>query len=241
MSDGVDGSAAQHPVLVLCAHGTRDPLGRAVVRALVHEVADRLPGVAVLEAYVDVHGPDVTEVVAGIRRAGLYQVSGVVVPLLLASGYHVHVDIARAVAERPDVRTTGALGPDDLLVDVLVERLEAAGVVHGDPVVLAPAGSGDAEAQADSADMAGRLAQRWGTTVRLGFAAGPGPGVAEVVAAAREVSGGAPVAVASYLLAPGFFQQRLEDSGADVVTGPLAPDPRIIEIVLARYRGALEG
>ena len=62
-----------------------------------------------------------------------------------------------------------------------------------------------------------------------------------MVAAAREVSGGAPVAVASYLLAPGFFQQRLEDSGADVVTGPLAPDPRIIEIVLARYRGALEG
>ena len=230
----------QRPALVLCAHGTRDPLGRSIVRDVVHAVAERLPGVAVLEAYVDVHGPDVAEVVAGIRRAGLFEVSGVVVPLLLASGYHVHVDIARAVSERPDVRTTGALGPDDLLVDLLVERLESAGAVRGEPVVLAPAGSSDARAQVDSADMAERLAERWGGTVRLGYAAGPAPTVADSVAAARQAAGGAPVAVASYLLAPGFFQQRLEGSGADVVTGPLAPDPRIIEIVLARYRGALE-
>ncbi|HYN67006.1 MAG TPA: CbiX/SirB N-terminal domain-containing protein [Ornithinibacter sp.] len=240
MAEVPDVPEPQGPTLVVCAHGTRDPLGRATVREVVHEVAERLPGVAVLEAYVDVHGPGIAEVVAGIRRAGLYHVSGVVVPLLLASGYHVHVDIARAVAERPDVRTTGALGPDDLLVDVLLERLESAGAMHGGPVVLAPAGSSDDRAQADSAEMAGRLAERWGATVRLGYAAGPAPTVADAVSAARAASGGAPVAVASYLLAPGFFQQRLEDSGADVVTGPLAPDPRIIEIVLARYRAALE-
>jgi len=234
------GPEPHHPALVVCAHGTRDPLGRATVREVVHEVALRLPGVAVYEAYVDVHGPDVAEVVAGLRRDPERGVCGVVVPLLLAAGYHVHVDIARAVADRPDVRTTGALGPDDLLVDLLVERLEAAGAVHGQPVVLAPAGSSDERAQADSADMAARLAQRWGGPVRLGYAAGPAPAVAEAIASARDASGGAPVAVASYLLAPGFFQQRLDDSGADVVTGPLAPDPRIIEIVLARYRAALE-
>ena len=49
-----------------------------------------------------------------------------------------------------------------------------------------------------------------------------------------------PVAVASYLLAPGFFQGRVEASGADVVTGPVAPDPRVVEIVVSRYRAALE-
>ena len=48
------------------------------------------------------------------------------------------------------------------------------------------------------------------------------------------------MAVASYLLAPGFFQRRLEASGADVVTGPLAPDPRIVDVVVDRYHGALE-
>ena len=54
------------------------------------------------------------------------------------------------------------------------------------------------------------------------------------------VAGGEPVAVASYLLAPGFFQRRVEESGADVVTGPVAPHPLVVEIVLARYRAALE-
>jgi sirohydrochlorin ferrochelatase len=228
------------PVLVLCAHGTRDPAGRATVREVVAAVAARLPGVEVLEAYVDVHGPDVADVVAALPRAQGDAVAAVVVPLLLAAGYHVHVDLARAVADRPDVRSTGALGPDDLLVDVLVERLEAAGAERGGPVVLAPAGSSDARAQADSADMAARLAERWGGRVRLGFAAGPQPTVADAVASLRDASGGAPVAVASYLLAPGFFQTRVEDCGADVVTGPVAPHPRVVDIVLARYLAAHE-
>jgi len=86
------------------------------------------------------------------------------------------------------LRSTGALGPDDLLVDVLVERLEAAGALRGGPVVLAPAGSSDARAQADSADMAARLEQRWGGTVHLGYAAGPVPSVADAVTVARAVS-----------------------------------------------------
>jgi sirohydrochlorin ferrochelatase len=203
-------------------------------------VAERLPGVEVLEAYVDVHGPAVAEVVAALPRAEGDGAAGVVVPLLLAAGYHVHVDIAQAVAGRPDVRATGALGPDDLLVDVLVERLAAAGAPHRGVVVLAPAGSSDARAQAASADMARRLERRWGAAVQLGFAAGPVPTVADAVAAARASAPGEPVTVASYLLAPGFFQRRLEESGADVVTGPVAPHPLVVDLVLARYRSALE-
>ena len=224
--------------LVVCAHGTRDPLGRATVRAVVEAVAARLPGVEVREAFVDVHGPDVVDVVGAIPVAqGL---SAVVVPLLLAAGYHVHVDIADAVASRPDVVATPALGPDDRLVDLLLDRLAAAGAEPGGPVVLAPAGSSDRRAQADSAEVAARLATRWGGPVSLGFAAGPEPTVADAVTAAR-VAGPGRVAVASYLLAPGFFQRRLEESGAEVVTGPLAPDDRLVDIVVDRYRAAVAG
>lgn len=230
----------RQPALVLCAHGTRDPLGRQTVREVLSAVAERLPGVEVLEAYVDVHGPEVAEVVAGLPGTDGDAVAGVVVPLLLAAGYHVHVDIARAVAGRADVRGAAALGPDDLLVDVLVERLEAAGAEPGCRLVLAPAGSSDARAQADSADMAARLHDRWGATVHLGYAAGPVPTVADAVATARAAAGGGPVAVASYLLAPGYFQRRVEESGADVVTGPIAPHPLLVDVVLARYRAALE-
>lgn len=226
------------PALVVCAHGTRDPLGRAAVRTAVDEVAALAPEVPVHEAFVDVHGPFVADVVSGLPVGD--PVGAVVVPLLLAGGYHVHVDIAEAVADRPDVLAAPALGPDDRLVDVLVDRLRAAGAPSEAAVVLAPAGSSDERAQADSAETARRLGARWGSEVTLGFAAGPRPSVAEAVTAARAATDG-PVAVASYLLAPGFFQRKVEDAGADVVTGPVLPDRRVAEIVLERYRALLPG
>ncbi|MGB7819118.1 MAG: CbiX/SirB N-terminal domain-containing protein, partial [Ornithinibacter sp.] len=149
--------------LVVCGHGTRDPAGRATVRTVVAAVAERLPGVTVLEAYVDVHGPEVAGVVAGLPWG--QDVVGVVVPLLLADGYHVNVDIADAVAGRADVVATRALGPDDRLVDLVVARLAEAGAPPDCRVVLAPAGSSDPRAQADSAEVAARLAARWGGPV----------------------------------------------------------------------------
>lgn len=224
--------------LVVCAHGTRDAEGRAVVRGVVDAVAAALPGVAVHEAYVDVHGPEVAEVVAGLPQVHGPGPSGVVVPLLLAAGYHVHVDLADAVRSRPDVVVTAALGPDDRLVDVVLDRLAAARVGHDAAVVLAPAGSSDVRAQADSAEVAGRLAARRPGPVGLGYAAGPTPSVAEEVARLRR-EGASSVAVASYLLAPGFFQRRLEAAGADAVSAPLAPDPRVVAVVVDRYRAAL--
>jgi sirohydrochlorin ferrochelatase len=221
------------PTLIVCAHGTRDPAGRATIEAVVAAVAARLPAVSVQPAYVDVHGPDIVEVVDALPPGE----GGVVVPLLLAGGYHVHVDIADTVARRPDVVATPALGPDDRLVGIVLDRLAEAGATPGMPVVLVPAGSSDARAQADSAAVAQALARRWGGPVTLGFAAGPQPSAADAVALARADSAG-PVALASYLLAPGFFQRRLEEAGGDVVTGPLAPDDRLVDIVVDRYRSA---
>lgn len=237
VSEASVAATAGGPALVVCAHGTRDPAGRATLAAVVAAVAARLPGVPVLEAYVDVHGPDVVEVVDGLPAGKGGTIVGVVVPLLLAGGYHVHVDIAQAVARRPDVLATPALGPDERLVDIVLDRLRSAGARAGMPVVLVPAGSSDARAQADSAAVAAVLSRRWGGPVTLGFAAGPQPSAADAVALARESSGGQ-VALASYLLAPGFFQRRLEDAGAAFVTGPLAPDERIVDIVIDRYRAA---
>ncbi|HEX7806980.1 MAG TPA: sirohydrochlorin chelatase, partial [Cellulomonas sp.] len=43
------------------------------------------------------------------------------------------------------------------------------------------------------------------------------------------------VVIASYLLAPGYFHDRVLEAGADVVSAPLAPDDRIVAIVLDRY------
>jgi hypothetical protein len=49
------------------------------------------------------------------------------------------------------------------------------------------------------------------------------------------------VVVASYLLAPGHFHDKLAGAGADVVTAPLLPDERIAAVLLDRYDAALAG
>ena len=224
-------------ILIGCAHGTRDWEGQATIRQVIEDVRTALPDHDVREAYVDVHGPDITEVIEEIPE-GAGAPSAVVVPLLLAGGYHVYHDIANAVKERIDVSPAPALGPDARLVDIVLERIHQAGVPETATLVLAAAGSSDPRSTADTAAAAEMLRARWGGPVRVGYAAGISPTVAEAVAAARDFGEDEVVAVASFLLAPGFFQKRLSEAGADYVTGPLAPHPKIVEIVLERYRDA---
>ena len=68
----------------------------------------------------------------------------------------------------------------------------------------------------------------------------PSPTVESAVATLR--GRGAPrVAVATYLLFPGLFADKLAAAGADVVSAPLASAPEVVELVLARYDAAVTG
>jgi sirohydrochlorin ferrochelatase len=221
-------------VLIGCAHGTREAAGQQVILALLESVREAL-GVDVREAYVDVQEPHVKDVVAEVVSRGD---AAVVVPLLLAGGYHVYVDIAKAVAGHASVAAAPALGPDKRLIDIVLDRASDAGVPRDATLVLAAAGSSDPRSQADTEAAAELLRARWGGPVRIGYAAGIAPTVADAVASARANGEDEVVAVASFLLAPGTFQARLEDAGADFVTAPLAPDPRLIEIIADRFRDA---
>lgn len=231
---GVEGGRA---ILIGCAHGTRDEDGQATVRRVIADIRAALPDHDVREAYVDVHGPHIREVVEEIAPAA-EGTSAVVVPLLLAGGYHVYHDIAEAVEDREDVSPAPALGPDPRLIEIVLDRVHEAGVPETATLVLAAAGSSDPRSQADTAEAAEMLRAAWSGPVRIGYAAGIHPTVTDAVHEAREYGEDGVVAVASFLLAPGFFQKRLEESGADYVTAPLAPHPRIVDIVVERYRDA---
>lgn len=232
-------AVATTPVLVGCSHGTDDPAGRAAVATVLDGVRARRPDLDVREAFVDVQEPEVGDVVAGAVADGT---GAVVVPLLLSAGYHVHVDIAEAVAGRP-ARASGALGPDPRLVEVLVDRLREAGATPDDAVVLAAAGSSDPRSAAAVGDILALLRERWPGEVTVGYGSSAPPSVPAAVQAARGTAGSAAggsgatrrVVVAAYLLAPGFFHDRLARAGADVVTAPLAPDPRLADVVLDRF------
>src|SRR3712207_9111535 len=56
------------------------------------------------------------------------------------------------------------------------------------------------------------------------------PAVPDAVAAARSAGAGR-VVIASYLLAPGHFHDKLAGAGADQVTAPLLPDGRIAAVL----------
>ena len=138
-------------------------------------------------------------------------------PLLLSTGYHLTTDIAGAATAIDTAitsgvtlapRVAGPLGPDPLLVTALSGRLAEAGVPGSAPVVLAAAGSSDPEAADQVQAQADLLAAERGAPVAVGYAAAGQPTVQAAVADLRAQTGGA-VAVASYLLAPGHFHDRL--------------------------------
>jgi len=225
------------PTLLAVAHGSRHPAATATITALVRQVERLAPVLDIQIAYVqhaepsladalDATGPDV-----------------VIVPLLLSTGYHLTTDIAGAAtaidtaitATGLGPRVAGPLGPDPLLVTALTMRLGEAGVPAGIPVVLAAAGSSDPQAAEEIEAQANLLASELGVPVIVGYAAAGRPTVSEAVADLR-MRASRPVAVATYLLAPGQFHDRVVQSGADWVTAPLGDHPAVAALIIDRYR-----
>lgn len=218
--------------LVAVAHGSRDPAAPRAAEDLLEAVRRARPDLDVVGAYLDHARPALDEALRGLRRPA------VVVPLLLGAAYHSRVDIPAAIAasRRPAVQAD-VLGPDPALLDALERRLAEAGVRPGDPgtaVVLAAAGSTDPTSVDGVRQLAAEWTARGWWEVAPAFASAAEPSVADAVNDLRRR--GAPrVAVASYLLFPGLFADRLADAGADVTSEPLGAAGEIVRLVLARY------
>lgn len=227
--------------LVLVAHGTRKPGGVAMIGDLADRVAVLLDR-RVHVAFVDVLGPTPSEVLDTLRKDR----PAVLVPAFLAAGYHVRADVPAHVAAsgHPLVTVTAPLGPSHGTVRVLADRLVESGWRPGDSVVLAAAGTSDPGAQSDLRRTAALLSAVTGDRVELAYAATGAPSVADAVAAQRRRSGrdsicsSRPrrVAVASYLLADGLFQDRLRGAGADLVSDPLGTHPGMVRLIANRFR-----
>ena len=219
------------PVLLAVAHGSRDPGAQQAVRSIAGRAAGLAPGTEVRAAFVQNAEPSLADALAA---AGPRHV--VIVPLLLSAGYHLSQDIGEAAA-RAGIPVAAPLGPGPGLVPALADRLRAAGTPPGTPVVLAAAGSTDPRAAGDVRNQAALLAAHLQAPVLAAFASAGRPTVAEAVAALAARTGG-PVAVASYLLAPGVFHDRLRASGAGWVSAPLGDHPAVAAQILDRFRNA---
>jgi len=237
------------PALLAVSHGTSDAAGAAAIALLVRRVAERLNGdpsqqtedehqVAVHSGFVDVQQPDAPTALAAIDGPV------VVVPLLLSQGFHVRVDLGRAVSERSDAVVTDPLGPDPRLAKVLALRLadaDAAARPGGDadrPVVLAVAGSRDPRSLPDAEAMAVLLSEELGRAVVPAYLAAREPSLADALAAHPGA------AVATYLLAHGYFFDVAERvTGSAALTEPLLDDGEppapLVDLVVDRYLAGL--
>jgi sirohydrochlorin ferrochelatase len=232
------------PVLLVIAHGSRDPRHAATVHALVRRVRSLRPGLRVETGFLDFNIPSVHGVLESLAAEGVRDV--VALPLLLTRAFHAKADIPAVLRDAPPrlrIRQAEVLGPSPLLLSALERRLHEAGLTPADRpstgVVLASAGSSDPEAIAVIA----RLAREWQRTgwcaVRPAFASASLPRTEEAVRELRGL-GCARVAVAPYVLAPGFLPDRIARGAAeaDVLAEVLGPAPEVARVLLERYDAA---
>jgi sirohydrochlorin ferrochelatase len=171
-----------------------------------------------------------------------------VLPLLLTAAYHAKADIPRLLTRvasdfpRLQVSYGDTLGPHPRLLRALEQRL-AEEDPDGDRartgVVLAAAGSSDPEANASI----GRLAAQWQDragwlAVRPAYASAADPSPAAAVTGLLQA--GVPrVVVATYLLAPGLFADRIRTSslaaGATAVSPALGACAEVADVLLDRF------
>ncbi|MEV6247282.1 sirohydrochlorin chelatase [Streptomyces sp. NPDC051742] len=233
------------PVLLVVAHGSRDPRHAATVQALVRRAGALRPGLRVETAFLDFNLPSVTGVLDRLAAEGVRDV--VALPLLLTRAFHAKADVPAVLRQAPPslrIRQAEVLGPSPLLVAAVERRLYEAGLTPGDKsttgVVLASAGSTDPEAIAVIAETARELRRTGWCSVRPAFASASLPRTEDAVLALR-ADGVRRVAVAPYVIAPGRLPDRIAAGAAeaDVLADVLGPSPELAALLVERYDGAL--
>ncbi|MFB6853926.1 MULTISPECIES: sirohydrochlorin chelatase [unclassified Streptomyces] len=232
------------PVLLVIAHGSRDPRHAATVHALVREVRALRPGLRVETGFLDFNVPSVNGVLESLAAEGVRDV--VALPLLLTRAFHAKADIPAVLRQAPArlrIRQAEVLGPSPLLTAALERRLYEAGLTPADKpttgVVLASAGSTDPEAIAVIAEIAREWRHTGWCAVRPAFASASLPRTEDAVAQMR-AEGVRRVAVAPYVLAPGFLPDRIARGAAeaDVLADVLGPAPEVARLLVRRYEAA---
>ena len=213
--------------LLAVSHGTDSARGSAAIAALVARVAERLPGVDVRAAFVDVQQPDAAAAVRAIDGPV------VIVPLLLSTGFHARVDLHQAAAQHPQAVVAAPLGPDPRLAEILATRIPP----HAREVILAAAGSRDPESAPACERAAALVQERVDVPVHLAYLAARAPGLKELAPQHPDA------VIVPYLLAHGFFHDlaartaRGHTVAAPLLDGGSVPEP-IIDLVVDRFMSA---
>ncbi|MCQ4043199.1 sirohydrochlorin chelatase [Streptantibioticus rubrisoli] len=234
------------PVLLVIAHGSRDPRHAATVHALCERVRASRPALRVETGFLEHCAPRVPQVIERLAAEGVREV--VALPLLLTRAFHAKTDIPAVLREAAArhvgvaVRQADVLGPSPLLTAAMERRLAEAGVGGAERgstgLVLASAGSSDPEARTLIAGIAREWERTGWAAVRPADPSSTSDAVAELRA------GGVPrVAVVPYVLAPGVLPDRIDRGAADAdaLASVLGDAPEVARLVLRRYAACAGG
>jgi sirohydrochlorin cobaltochelatase len=112
-------------MLVLIAHGSRDPVWRGSLETLTRTVGNSLPGEEVRLAFMQFTGPTLAEIVRDGLDSGHTDFR--ILPLFMASAGHVDKDVKplveelRAIHPRGRFQVLTPLGEDPLLPHLIVD------------------------------------------------------------------------------------------------------------------------
>lgn len=231
-----------NPSLLLVAHGSRDPRFGDTARRVRHAVSRHLTGVEVRLAFLDLDSPSVADALSAAEGPT------VVVPLLLAPGYHSEIDLPAIVAcaHTPGPVVTAEVIGQTSLTAALADRLEQAGLKETDGIVVTAVGSSNPDAALLVKRRAIELSTRLDRPVDVVFATKLGSGEITLRNAIRRLSaaGAQRIALSPYFLSAGLLTERVESAldrlapGA-LVAGPLGTHPAVIDAVIGNYRMAL--
>lgn len=195
------------PVLLLCAHGSTAAAAQTATQGIADAVAGALPDTDVVLTWVDVQHPDVNQ-----RCEQFAHRPVVVVPLLLAAGFHVYSDLTQAVAGRAHHVVTKALCPDRALSRIMARYIQDTDTVDQPAtdaeLVLVAAGSSDPRAVRAVRQQAADLAELTGRQVSAGFVSAAYPPAQQAITKAQQRSGVWPNVV-SFHLAEGVFHNNV--------------------------------
>ncbi|MGH4013221.1 MAG: CbiX/SirB N-terminal domain-containing protein [Pseudonocardiaceae bacterium] len=244
--------------MLVVGHGSREADGVAEFWALAETIRTVAGGLRTGFGFIELASPSVDEAIDDLITRGATEI--VSVPLVLLSAGHLKNDgpaaLARARTRHPGVAFSLArdLGIEPVVLEIATDRIrDAAG--GADPeklgVALIGRGSSDPDACADLWKVGRLLADGRGLgTVEPGFVSVATPSVSEALERLRLLGAGTAV-VAPFFLFPGVLLNRIYAEAAGWAqqhpelevrgAGCLGPDPRLAQLVLARYREARHG
>lgn len=216
-------------------------------------VAEAMPEVVVDVGFLEMTDPPAGPVIDSLVERGCTSVTAL--PLVLLGAGHAKSDVPAVVLDARwrhpgvEIRLGGPLGVSRLAVELLAGAVSAAGGA-GLPLLVLARGTSDPDANGD-AFKAARLVGEWTASpfVQVGFSGVTGPAVIEAAEVFARL-GHRRVAVAWWYLCYGRLIERgrqelarfSADTGVEIVdAGYLGPDPRLVPLILDRYREAQAG